>query len=125
MARDKAATIEKRERIAKGICFYCGKEPAMDDEVLCKKCFKRKEHLKAWVETQNLKNRIAKLESALKLAAREYLESIEHEGCCDFCPAVDADRDCNHDDCIQSVVNMWLEHKVFGGPYGLEDTDGY
>lgn len=69
------------------------------------------------------KERIAKLESALKLAAREYLESIEHEGCCDFCPAVDADRECNDNDCMQSVVNMWLEHKVFGGPYGLEDAD--
>lgn len=56
-------------------------------------------------------------------SSREYLESIEHEGCCDFCPAVDADRDCNDNDCIQSVVNMWLEHKVFGGPYGLEDDD--
>ena len=69
------------------------------------------------------KERIAKLESALKLAAREYLGSIEHEGCCDFCPAVDADRECNDNDCMQSVVNMWLEHKVFGGPYGLEDAD--
>ena len=63
------------------------------------------------------KERIAKLESALKLAAREYLGNIEHEGCCDFCPAVDADRECNDNDCIQSVVNMWLEH------YPAENSD--